>query len=196
VSTINNDLMDGAHRVTGRWWLYLISAGVWFVLGFVVLTWNVATVWAVAVLAGVTFITGGLVEFLVAAAVPSWKWVHVVLGIISIAAGVTALAWPGQTFLVLAAVLAWFLLISGMFEIVVSFMTRAEDDLWWLRLVVGLAMVFTGFWAVGYPGRSVSLLVIWVAAGAIARAVSDVFLAFGLHAAGRRLAAASETAEG
>ncbi len=177
-----------AERVTGRWWLYLISAAAWFALAFIVLTWNVATVWTVAVLAGVTFISGGLLELVVASVVPSWKWVHVVFGVISVGAGLVALLWPGQTFLVLAAVLAWFLLFSGLFEIVFSFLSRADDELWWLRLIVGLIAVLVGAWAVGYAGRSIALLVIWVAAAALARAISDVFLAFGLHAAGRRLA--------
>jgi uncharacterized membrane protein HdeD (DUF308 family) len=161
-----------------------------------VLTWSVTAVWTVALLAGSSFIIGGVLELVVAGMVPSWKWVHVVFGIMSITADVVALAWPGQTFLVLAAILAWFLLFGGAFEILIAFLSRHDDDLWWLRLILGVATVMVGMWAVGYAGRSVALLVVWVAAGALARAFSNVFLAFGLHAAGRRLAQATDAAAG
>ena len=38
-----------------------------------------------------------------------------------------------------------------------------------------------GFWALGYPGRSIRLLIVWVAAGALARGIAQIVGAFGLH---------------
>lgn len=172
---------------TGRWWLYLISGIAWFLFAFLALTWNLATVWGIAVFAGIGLIIGGLFEFVVSSVVPSWKWVHVVFGVLSIAAGVLALGWPGQTFLVLAALLAWYLLFSGFFEVVLAFTTRELDELWWLRLLLGVAQILVGFWAVGYAGRSTALLIVWVAAAALARGLSNLFVAFGLHAAGKEI---------
>ena len=184
-------VLDDVESVVGPWWVYLVGAVAWFVLAFLVLTWKLASVWAVAIFAAIVFFTGGVFQFFVAALVPSWKWVHVLIGIISIGAGIIALAWPGETFLVLAAILAWYLLIAGFVDLVVGFMTRSINDLWWLQVLVGVAEILVGFWAVGYSGRSVALLVIWVAAFAIARGLSDVFIAFGLHDAGRQARALS-----
>jgi uncharacterized membrane protein HdeD (DUF308 family) len=177
----DDPLLDVAETVTGAWWLYLIAGIAWFVLAFVVLTVDAASVWTVAILAAIAFIGGGIFELVLASMVRSWKWIHVVFGVISILAGVVALAWPEQTFVVLAAVLAWYLLFMGVFEIVVAFMTRHEDELWWLRLIIGVVEVLVGFWAVAYIGRAIVLLVVWVAAAAIARGLSDLFIAFGLH---------------
>lgn len=180
----DDDLMvDVARTVTGAWWIYLIVGIAWFVLAFVVLTVDAASVWTVAILAAIAFIVGGIFELVLASMVPSWKWVHVLFGVISIIAGIVALAWPQQTFVVLAAVLAWYLLIMGIVEIVVAFMTRHEDGMWWLRLVIGIVEVLVGFWAVAYIGRAIVLLVVWVAAAALARGLSDLFIAFGLHSA-------------
>lgn len=183
----DDEVMDAAELVTGAWWIYLIAGIAWLLLAFVVLTVEVATVWTVAILAAVAFIVGGIFELVLAAMVKKWKWVHVTFGVLSIGAGIVAVVWPRQTFLVLAAVLAWYLLLIGIFEIIVSFMTRGEDELWWLRLVIGVIEVLIGFWAVAYIGRAVFLLVVWVAAAALARGLSDLFLAFGLHGAHGRV---------
>jgi len=170
----DDDLMvDVARTVTGAWWIYLIAGIAWFVLAFVVLTVDAASVWTVAILAAIAFIVGGIFELVLASMVPSWKWVHVLFGVISIIAGIVALAWPQQTFVVLAAVLAWYLLIMGIVEIVVAFMTRHEDGMWWLRLVIGIVEVLVGFWAVAYIGRAIVLLVGWVAAAALAHVLGN-----------------------
>ena len=81
-----------------------------------------------------------------------WRWLHVAFGIIAIIAGVAALVWPGQTFLVLAAIIGWYVLFAGIFDIAASFAIQDEVDLWWLQLILGIAQVLIGFWAIGYPG--------------------------------------------
>lgn len=182
-----SDVVDDARTLTRGWWIYLVAGIVWLLFGFLVLTWELASVWAVAIFAAITFITGGLFELAVAAMAPSWRWLHVAFGIVSIGAGIMALAWPGQTFVVLASILAWYLLITGLFEILAAFLSRQLDDMWWLRLVIGLAQVLIGFWAVGYAGRAVALLVIWVAASALARGLSSLFLAFGIRSVDKEL---------
>ena len=183
----DDPLLDVAQTITGAWWVYLITGIAWFVLAFVVLTVDAASVWTVAILAAIAFIVGGVFELVLASMVRSWKWVHVVFGVISIIAGIVALAWPKHTFVVHAPLLAWYLLFMGIFEIVVAFMTRHDDELWWLRLVIGVIEVLIGFWAIAYIGRAIFLLVIWVAAAALARGLSDLFIAFGLHGAHGRI---------
>jgi len=161
-----------------RWWLLLVIGVLWLLFAWIVLSVKFDTIWAIAVFAGVAFIVGGVAELFMAAQVTSWRWLYIVLGIISIIAGIMCFAWPGQTFLVFAAIIAWYLLFKGVFDIVEAFVTKDVNDMWWLTLVVGIAEVVIGFWAVGYAGRSIALLVIWVGAMALARGITAIIMAF------------------
>jgi uncharacterized membrane protein HdeD (DUF308 family) len=177
--------------VARHWWVYLLAGIAWMVFAFVVLSFDITTVWAVAVFFGVGLVAGGITEFFVAAIADSWKWLHVLVGIISVVAVLVALVWPGQTFLVLAAVIGWYLLFAGIVDVVAAFATKDDNDIWWLQLVLGIAQILIGFWAIGYTGRSVAVLVIWVGASALARGISSLFLAFGLRKAGKQIAKAA-----
>ena len=46
------------------------------------------------------------------------------------------------------------------------------------RSVAGLVEIMLGVWAIGYPGRSAALLIIWVGFGAIVRGVAEIVSAF------------------
>jgi uncharacterized membrane protein HdeD (DUF308 family) len=169
------------------WWLYLVAGFVWILFGWVVLSFNFDTVWAIAVFFGIGFILGGIMELFVASQAAGWRWLHILFGLISIIAGVLALIWPGQTFLILAAIIGWYILFAGIIDIFTAFAVKDDNDLWWLQLLLGIAEVLIGFWAVGYAGRSITLLVVWVGASALARGISSFFLGFGLHHAGKEL---------
>jgi uncharacterized membrane protein HdeD (DUF308 family) len=175
--------LEGARH----WWLFLISGILWILFAWVVLSFNYETVWAVAVFFGIGLIAGGFMSIFVGLDARSWRWLHVTFGVLAILAGCVALLWPGQTFLVLAAIIGWYVMLSGVLDLIVAFATKDENDLWWLQLILGIAQVLIGFWAVGYAGRSISLLVIWVGATALARGISSIFVAVGLHGAGKRL---------
>jgi uncharacterized membrane protein HdeD (DUF308 family) len=177
--------VDEADVVVGPWWLQLVIGIAWIFFAFLLLSFDMATVWGVAVFAGVALLSGGAFELMVASTVRSWRWVHILLGVAAIAAGIMALVWPGTTFLVLAAIIGWYLMFNGVLDIVVAFLARDVVDLWWLTLLVGIAQVLIGFWAVGYADRSIVLLVVWVAAAALGRGLSSIFLAFGMHRVGR-----------
>jgi uncharacterized membrane protein HdeD (DUF308 family) len=174
-------------EVAKGWWLYLVAGVLWIIFGWVVLSFNFDTVWAIAVFFGFGFIIGGIMELIVGFETPAWRWLHILFGIIAIIAGILALIWPGQTFLVLAAIIGWYILFAGIMDIGIAFATKPENDLWWLQLVLGIAEVLIGFWAVGYSGRSIALLVVWVGASALARGISSIFLGFGLHSSGKEL---------
>ena len=113
-----SDSLAEAKELTSGWGWFLAAGIVWVIFGFVVLSFNMATVWAIAVFFGIGFIVGGVMEFAVAAVAPGWKWLYILIGIVSIVAGIMALVWPGQTFLVLAAIIGWLLLVYGLIDIV------------------------------------------------------------------------------
>jgi len=192
MSDISDDFMTAAKA----WWVFILAGVCWLVFAFVLLSFTITTVWTVAVFAGIGFLMGGVVELFVASQVDSWRWLHVVFGIFAIIAGVVAFVWPGETFLVLAAIFAWYLLFAGVLDIVIAFVSHDEHRYWWLQLVLGIAEVMVGFWAVGYAGRSVVLLVIWLAAAAIARGIGNFALGFGLHKERKRASGGDMTGTG
>ena len=149
--------------------------------------------WAIAVFFGIAFIVGGIMEFAVAAVAPGWKWLYVLIGIVSIVAGVIALVWPGETFLVLSAIAGWLLLFYGIIDIVFAFSTRHLEGLWWMQLITGIIMVLLGFWAISPDNATVAtyggavLLVVWIGVAALFRGISDIIVGFRLRAAHKEL---------
>jgi uncharacterized membrane protein HdeD (DUF308 family) len=173
------------------WWIYLITGAIWLIFGWIVLSARseITTVWAVAIYAGVLFFMFGLGELLAAFVVDSWRWLHAILGVVGIIAGIIAFAWPDQTFLTLAALMGWFLLIDGTMQLAAAIARRHDYDLWWLLLIVGVVEIMIAFWAIGYPGRSIVLLIVWVGATALAKGIGLIIAGFALHSSAKRLAA-------
>ena len=171
-----------------RWWIHLVGGLVWLVFGFAVLNGReeIETVRTVAIFAGVLLGAFALAELADAVLAEGWRWFHALMGLASALAMAFAFAWPGQTFLTLAAIIGWYLLASGVLHIYLGFQTKGED-LWWARLLVGVGEVLLAFWAIGYPGRSIQLLVLWLAAAAVIRGVLEVMTASSLHAEKRKL---------
>ena len=192
---VADSVMDEAREFAGRWGWFLAAGIVWVIFGFVVLSFNMATVWAIAVFFGIGFIAGGVMELAVAAVSPGWKWLYILIGIVSIIAGIMALVWPGETFLVLAAIVAWLLFFYGIIDIVFAFGSRHIDNLWWVQLIGGIAMVGLGVWAIAPDNSTVStwrstvLLVFWVGIAAIMRGISDIVIGFRLRSARKELQA-------
>lgn len=188
-------LREDMQTVTRGWGWFLAAGIAWIVFAFFILSFNYRTVWAIAVFFGIAFIVGGLMEFAVAAVAPGWKWLYVLIGIVSIVAGLIALMWPGQTFLVLSAIVGWLLLFYGIIDIVFAFSTRHLEGLWWMQLVSGIIMVLLGFWAISPDNATVStyrgavLLAVWIGVAALFRGISDIIVGFRLRSVHRELEA-------
>jgi uncharacterized membrane protein HdeD (DUF308 family) len=57
-------------------------------------------------------------------------------------------------------------------------LANRDLDLWWLTLLAGILEIAIGLWAIGYPGRSAALLILWVGIGALVRGITEIILAF------------------
>ena len=179
-----------------RGWGWFLAAGIaWIVFAFILLSFNYRTVWAIAVFFGIAFIVGGVMEFAVAAVAPGWKWLYILIGVVSIGAGLIALIWPGETFLVLSAIVGWLLLFYGIIDIVFAFSTRHLEGMWWMQLISGILMVLLGFWAISPDNATVAtyrgavLLVVWIGVAALFRGISDIIVGFRLRSVQRELEA-------
>jgi uncharacterized membrane protein HdeD (DUF308 family) len=166
----------------------LIIGILWLIYAFIVLSFTYRTIWAIAIFAGIAFIAAGIVEFVLAAVLDSWQWLHALGGVLCIAAGILAFAWPDQTFLVLAAIIGWFLLFRGTFNIVESLLVKDYVEQWWLILITGILQVGIALWAVGYAGRSIAVLVVWVGAWALTEGVMNIWAAFRIRSVHQRAA--------
>jgi hypothetical protein len=100
--------------------------------------------------------------------------------------------WPDQTFLVLAGIIGWFLLFRGTFNIVESLLVKDDVEQWWLILITGILQVAIALWAVGYAGRSIAVLVVWVGAWALTEGIINIWAAFRLKSVHQHAAARSE----
>jgi uncharacterized membrane protein HdeD (DUF308 family) len=181
---------DAVRSLTRSWWLFLILGVLWILFGMFVLSYNVGSLLALAVFAGVTFVMTGITQVLAAGRVDSWRWLWVVGGALSIIAGILAFVWPGSTLLVLSVILAWFLVFKGIMD-VVGALASVGRPWWWLTLILGIVELLLGIWAAGYPGRSLFVFVNLVGIYAVAYGFTELFAAFELRGLDRRLERAS-----
>jgi uncharacterized membrane protein HdeD (DUF308 family) len=177
---------DALRGVTRAWWLFLILGVLWILFGMFVLSYNVGSLLALAVFAGVTFIMTGVNQILAAGRVHGWGWLYLLGGVLSIIAGIIAFVWPGRTLVVISVVLAWFLVFKGIVDIVAALSAHGRPY-WWLGLILGVLELLLGIWAAGSPGRSLFVFVNLVGIYAIFYGFTELFAAFDLRGLGRRL---------
>jgi len=174
-----------------RWWVFLVSGIAWLVFALLVFQWNYTTVYAISILFGVIALAAAVNEFVViSVSTTGWKLVHAVMGVLFVLAGLWALVHPHNAFATLAALVGFFLLFKGIFDITVAFMTKAQFELWWLHLVVGILEIVLAFWVAGAFRKEVILLVVYVGIVALSRGITELFLAFKLRGLRNRLAPA------
>jgi uncharacterized membrane protein HdeD (DUF308 family) len=163
-------------------WPILLAVGVaWFVVAMVLLQFDFASTWAIAISAGLLLIAASFGELLNAVVAPGWRWTHVTVAAGFFVGGIIALVWEEPTFLVLARILAWLLLFKGCADFVLALGRRGEDTLWWLRLAVGALAIAIAFWAAASATRSAGLLMLWIGLLAVTKGITDIVLAFELR---------------
>jgi uncharacterized membrane protein HdeD (DUF308 family) len=169
-------------RLAGPWWLFLVTGIAWLIIALMVLRFNPASINTVGVLMGVLFLLGGFNEFLEASMRHSWRWAHVVMGILFIVGAIWAFARPFNAFWALASVLGLLLIFKGTLDIIGSVMTKEVNPSWWLGLVTGILELVLGFWASqqDFPARG-ALLLLWVGFFALFRGISEIVIGFELR---------------
>ena len=169
---------EAAHR----WWIFLITGGLWIVFSLIVFRLDLHSVTAVGIAVGAVCIAAGLNEFIrVGVSSTGWKVAHVVFGVLFVLVGIVALAYPNRTFVEVAAIFSFYLAFKGIFDIFVSLTMRKEIEVWWVQVIVGVVELLLGFWSAGNFGREAVLLVVWIGAASLARGVMEITLAVHLH---------------
>jgi uncharacterized membrane protein HdeD (DUF308 family) len=162
-----------------NWWLPVVFGVLLILYSFVVLSFTIETVWAIAIGMGIGLILAGIAELMSTALQSSGRFWGYVLGGLDVVLGILALAWPQATFVVLVRLVAWILLIHGVVDFVRSMEQRhAGLKEWWLTMLAGLASIAVAFWAIRYVGRSTVILVLWVGIALLMRGIDFIMSGF------------------
>jgi uncharacterized membrane protein HdeD (DUF308 family) len=184
-STLQATIRAGVRDVSAIWWWFLSLGVLWTLFGMFVLSYRVGSVYAVAAFVGVAFLFGGVTQLAVASRVQSWRWLFIVAGILSVAAGIITFVWPGITLYIVSIFVAWYLIFFGIMHLV-SALAGPKVEWWWTQLLLGLAELVLGVWAIRSWQRSLLTLVTLVGVWAIFHGVNEIFAAFSLRQVGKR----------
>jgi uncharacterized membrane protein HdeD (DUF308 family) len=180
--------VDEFVSTTNRWWLLLVAGVAWIVVAVVILRFDYATVATIATLFGFFSFVAAANEIMVGAVSSTgWRILHWLLAAIFVVVGVVAFIRPGDTFVSLAAVMSFYFIFRGTFDIAMAF-TASRVSGSWVLLLVGLAELAIGFWAAGSWNVSVTVLVSWVAAGALIHGIGQIATAFAVRKVGHGVA--------
>jgi uncharacterized membrane protein HdeD (DUF308 family) len=184
-NTLRDTVPAGVRDLSAVWWWFLCLGVVWTLFGTYVLSYRVGSLAAVAALVGVALLFGGITQLAVATSVQSWRWLFVVAGVLGVAAGILTLVWPAITLYVVALLVAWYLIIFGTVHLVGA-LAGPKLRYWWTQLLLGVAELVLGVWAVRSWQRSLVTLVTLVGVWAIVHGVAEIFAAFSVRETGRR----------
>ena len=182
---LQDSVGTGALSLSAVWKLFLTLGVLWTLFGMYVLSYRVGSLGAVTALVGVALLYGGVTELAVASWVRSRRWPFIVGGIVALAAGILTFVWPGITLYVVAILLAWYLIIIGVIHLI-SALAGPKVSYWWTQLLLGVAELILGVWAVRSWQSSLLTLLTLVGVWAIFYGVAEIFAAFSIRQAGRR----------
>ena len=183
---LRNTLRGGVREATGVWWWYLILGILWTWYGMFVLSYRVGSLTAVAALVGVAFLFGGIGQLLAAGRVDSMRPLFIVTGILGVAAGIMTFVWPDITLYVVSILVAWYLIVFGIVHIV-NALAGPKVSWWWTGLLLGIAEVALGVWAVRSWERSLLTFMTLVGVWAIVTGINEIFAAFIFREAGKEV---------
>ena len=188
-SGISHPILDDIVSTTKNWWLLLVAGVAWIVIAVVILRFDYATVATIATLFGFFCFLAAANEVMVGAvSTTGWRILHWLLAVLFVVVGVFAFIRPDNTFVGLAAIMSFYFIFRGSFDIAMAFAASRAPG-WWVLLIVGLAELAIGFWAAGSWKVSVTVLVSWVAAGALIHRVGQIAAAFAVRKVGHGIAA-------
>ncbi len=132
------------------------------------------------------FLFGGITQLVVASRVQSWRWLYILSGILGVAAGIGTFFWPDITLYVVSILVAWYLIAFGIIHLIDA-LAGPKVGWWWTGLLLGIAELALGVWAVRSWERSLLTLMTLVGVWAIVYGVNQIFAAFTLREAGKQM---------
>jgi len=132
-------MTDEASRTTAsKGWGWILAYGVIVVaIGFIALTNPLATGLATGILLAIALLLYGVAATISALSALSQRgrWIELILGLLALAAGIAIIIMPYLGALSLLWAIGFWLLVSGVFQLITAF--RFRTDRWW-RAFLGL----------------------------------------------------------
>ncbi len=170
----------------GLAWGWYLGAGIgWVIAGLAILSANPTSIAIISFIVAAVVMAAGALEIVNAFVSTGWRWLHGLAGVTFLVVGALGFLQPFQTFVGLAILFGWYLLIKGLVVFIASIAMRAPGSLWGVGLAIGILYFAVGLWAIGYPGRSAWLLVLWIGIGALLHGMWDIVRAFQYRSASR-----------
>src|SRR5690242_10448569 len=126
---------DEIDRVSGGWWVLLVTGAISVVAGGIILfaNWSVTDL---AVFVGLVLIIRGVFTTFSVPVDGSVRIWSIALGILETLVGIAVFVWPGPTLLVVAFWIGWYVLFSGIMTIAGSIAGRGVLPYWGLMLAI------------------------------------------------------------
>jgi uncharacterized membrane protein HdeD (DUF308 family) len=144
-------------RHTGMRVLVGLLGAATLVVGVVLLFNPVAAAHTLALLIGLAFVIGGMLELAV-----GWdsgrRWAAILLGGILVVGGILAAFWPGVTLFTVALITGLSLIAHGAVRVGVAVTARSEIDSWGWLVLAGAVNIVAGVIAIAWPQATVFVL--------------------------------------
>jgi uncharacterized membrane protein HdeD (DUF308 family) len=144
-------------RHTGTRVLVGLLGAATLVVGVVLLFNPVAAAHTLALLIGLGFVVGGMLEIAIGWDSPR-RWGAFLLGAILVIGGVLAAVWPGPTLYTVALITGLSLIAHGGVRVGVALMERREIPSWGWLVLAGAVNVVAGVIAIAWPQATVFVL--------------------------------------
>jgi uncharacterized membrane protein HdeD (DUF308 family) len=169
-----------AHATGRLWWLWLAFGIFWLGVAFVVLQFDRASITTVGVLLGAMFLAAAFQQFFIALFADGLaRWVLIGFGVLLLVAAVLSFAEPEETFAGVADILGLVFMIIGVFWTIQALVERDLNQLWWVGLITGIAMVVLGFWTAGqFFIEKAYVLLVFAGIWALFHGITDLIKAF------------------
>jgi len=168
------------------WWLWLVFGIAWVAISVVILQFYQASITTVGVIIGLMFLGTSLQQFAIASMVDRMKWLYAIFGVLFLGAAIGTFISPENTFAAIADLLGFLFLIVGIFWVIQAMATRDVNELWWLGLISGIAMIVIAFWVGGqFFIDKVYLLLIFAGIWALMHGITDIVRGFQIRKLGQ-----------
>lgn len=104
-------------------------------------------------------------------------WTFLIRGIIAVLFGLAAIIWPGLTIATLVIVFGAYVVVDGIFAIIDGFSTRSDNSHWWVEILIGLAGIVVGIWAMAFPDLTAVGMMYFIAAWWLVTGVLQIIYA-------------------
>jgi hypothetical protein len=186
-STSAPEAREALRGISGLWWLWLVFGVAWLLVGLVILQFDQASVTTVGVLVGFMFLGTAaqqvIVGTLAGGGLALLYWFFAFLFLV---AAVISFISPENTFAAIADILGFLFFLVGVFWLIQAFASREINELWWIGLITGIAMIVLAFWTGGqFFITKAYVLLVFAGIWALMQGTTDIIRAFQIRKLGQ-----------